>query len=306
MRTLRLFEVFGVALLLSIASGVAEAQLRPTTAEVTRATGRVETLRSGQAQWVAAGVGSRLAEGDQIRAFAGASADLSLPDRSTILVAENTRFAVTKLEYDGARERNMAFHVVAGKVRAQVERAAVQLVSARQSNFTISTPSGVAAVRGTVTVVFYDPAGGQALVFSLPSPGEDPSSARVTFFNFATGASQTLTGNQFITQIGNNPPSSPTPISNLSPAAQQQVQTAVNPATANNPQLTAPTVVIVSAAQLEAVLQQLGITPVGPTPTTTTTTTTSSLGRDISQNPTTQCSLICPTLPCPPNPEVCQ
>ena len=313
MRTVRPLHVFGVvlALLVMLASATAEAQLRASSAEVVRATGRVEVLKSGQTQWAAAPTGTRLAEGDQIRAFNGASADLSLPDGSTIFVAENTRFAVTKLEYDAqSRDRNAWFHLVAGKVRASVTRAAVQLVRARQANFSISTPTGVAAVRGTTPVVFYDPVTQQALVFSLPSPGEDPASARVTWFNFATGASQTFTGNSFITQVGSNPPSSPTPVSSLSPAAQAQIQTAVNQTTANSPQLTAPTVVIVSAAQIAAILQQLGIVPAGPTPGPPLgTPTTTSTGRDL-QNNLIGCiaphTLICPTSPCPPNPEVCQ
>ena len=43
-------------------------------------------------------------------------------------------------------------------VRAQVSQAAVSVVRARQSNFNISTPSGVAAVRGTIVVLAYNPA----------------------------------------------------------------------------------------------------------------------------------------------------
>lgn len=299
MRTVRPLHVVGVALALLtlLASATAEAQLRPSSAEVIRATGRVEALRSGQAQWAPAATGTRLVEGDQIRAFAGAWADLALPDGSTILVAENTRFAVTKIEYDAqSRERTAAFHLVVGKVRAQVAQAAVQLVRARQANFTISTPTGVAAVRGTTTVVFYNPDTQQALVFSLPSPGQDPAAARVTYFNFATGASQTFTGNQFITQVGSNPPSGATPVSNLSPQAQAQIRTAVNQATANSPQLTAPTVVIVSAAQIESILQQLGIVPVAGVETPTPPPDITSIGRDESQKPPPAPS--CATPPC--------
>ena len=308
MRTVRPLHAVGVglALVMVLAAAAAEAQLRPSSAEVTRFTGIVEARRSGQTQWTRAAVGTRLVEGDQIRAFAGASADLSMADGSTILVAENTRFAVTKLEYDTqSKERNAAFHVVVGKVRAQVTQAAVQLVRARQANFTISTPTGVAAVRGTTTVVFYNPDTQQALVFSLPSPGQDPSSARVTYYNFATGGSQTVVGNQFITQVGSNPPSGATPVSSLSPAAQAQIQTAINQATANSPQLTAPTVILVSAAQIEAILRALGIVPVSVTETSTAAPTTTTLGRDQSQNPPA-CTLVCSSYPCPPNPEVCQ
>jgi hypothetical protein len=278
----------------------AAAQLQNATAEVARVTGRTEVLRRNQAVWVPGSQGMRLAEGDQIRAFAGASADLNLPDGSTILVAENTRFAVTKIQYDAqTRQRQAAFHVVAGKVAARVNKAAVQLVRTRESNFTISSPAGVAAVRGTVTTVFYDPGTQQAVVFVLPSPGEPASLASVSYFSFATNTQVTVTGNQYITQTGTQPPSNPVPISTLPAGQQGQVTTAVNNATANSPALTATTVTLVTSAQIQQVLTTLGIqTPTGPPPSTPTTvitptgtTTTSTIGRD---------QQVCASEPCPP------
>src|SRR4051812_18248036 len=147
-------------------SAAAEAQMRAVSAEVVRATGRVDVMPKGQAAWTPATLGARLVEGDQIRAMAGGSADLNLPDGSTILVAENTRFAVTKLDYDtGNRDRDFSVHVVAGKVRAQVQQAGVTLARTRQSNFNISTPSGVAAVRGTIVIVAHNPDTKETLTF---------------------------------------------------------------------------------------------------------------------------------------------
>jgi hypothetical protein len=134
------------------------AQLQPAYAEVAQISGPVEVLKRGQTQWVTAADGARLVEGDQIRALAKGTAELRLADKSTIFVAENTRFAIVKLDHDAqSGARNSAFHLVVGKVRAEVTRASLQLVRTRQSNFTISTPLGVAAVRGTVMVVTYNP-----------------------------------------------------------------------------------------------------------------------------------------------------
>ncbi len=226
-----------VAAMVIAAWGQAQAQLRPASAEIVRATGRVELLAKGQAAWAPAAVGGRLVEGDQIRALAGSSADLNLPDGSVILVAENTRFAVSRLDYDAAsRDRNAAFHLAAGKVRAQVTRAAVQLARARQTNFTISTPSGVAAVRGTITVVAFNPDTAETLVFAFPSPGESASAARVTYTT-RSGHTVTVTGNNFVRQVGNQPPSRPTPVSTLSAAAQAAIHAAANQATANSQSL---------------------------------------------------------------------
>src|ERR1043166_1915295 len=83
----------GLGLLAVLAfSAAAEAQMRPVSAERARATGRVDLMPKGQAAWTPATVGARLVEGDQIRALAGGSADLNLPDGSPIPVAEQSRF----------------------------------------------------------------------------------------------------------------------------------------------------------------------------------------------------------------------
>src|SRR5437773_4181761 len=88
--------VLACAILLSLAHQ-AHAQMAPAQADIKTMTGRVEILRRGQAQWTAATAGAKLGQGDEIRTASGASAELELPDTTNILVAENTRFAVTKL-----------------------------------------------------------------------------------------------------------------------------------------------------------------------------------------------------------------
>jgi hypothetical protein len=132
--------------------------------------GRVEILRKGQSQWIPAVIGARLVEGDDIRAFSGAQAELTLPDTSTVQLAENSRLLMTKLEYDAQQQsRFVLMHLVVGKVRAAVAQTAITLVRARQSNFGISTPTAVAAARGTIVWVYTD--GTRSLVAVEPEPG---------------------------------------------------------------------------------------------------------------------------------------
>jgi len=137
--------------------GLAGAQAPPPGAELKRVIGRVEVLSKGQTQWIPAVVGAHLAEGDDIRAYQGASAEVLLPDTSTVVVAENTRLILTKMQYDTqSQSRFMLMHLVVGKVRATVAQAAISLARIRQSNFAISTPTAVAAARGTILWVFTD------------------------------------------------------------------------------------------------------------------------------------------------------
>jgi len=142
-------------LLAGPSSGIAQ-QSAPS-AELKRVVGRVEILSKGQTQWIPAVIGARLAEGDDIRAYSGATAELVLPDTSTVVLAENSRLLLTKMEYDPqSQSRLVLLHLVVGKVRATVAQAAVTLARVRQSNFAISTPTAVAAARGTILWVFTD------------------------------------------------------------------------------------------------------------------------------------------------------
>lgn len=139
------------------AAVLAQAQTQAGTAVVKTLTGQVEIQRKGQTQWLPATPGARLAEGDNIRAHAASSSVLDLPDGSTLFLAENSRIVMAKLEFDAQNQTRQALvHLAVGKVRAAVSQAAISLVKARQSNFTISTPTAVAAVRGTVLEVVYD------------------------------------------------------------------------------------------------------------------------------------------------------
>jgi hypothetical protein len=161
--------VLGVLLALPLADS-ALAQQAPASAELKRVIGRVEILRKGQTQWIPAVIGARLVEGDDIRAFSGAQAELALPDTSTVQLAENSRLLLTKLEYDQQQQsRLVLLHLVVGKVRAAIAQTAITLVRTRQSNFGISTPTAVAAARGTIVWIYTD--GTSTLVAVEPEPG---------------------------------------------------------------------------------------------------------------------------------------
>ena len=153
-----LLIVFGiVGLLLMDSPAPVMAQPTAPSAELKRVIGRVELLSKGQTQWIPAVVGARLAEGDDIRCYAGASAELALADTSTVMLSENSRLLLTRMEFDPqSQTRLMLLHLVVGKVKATVAQAAITLARVRQSNFAISTPTAVAAARGTILWVFTD------------------------------------------------------------------------------------------------------------------------------------------------------
>jgi hypothetical protein len=189
----------------------AAAQQAGASVELKRVVGRVEILRAGQTQWLPAVAGARLVEGDDIRAFSGASAELAFPDTSTVVLAENSRLLMTKLEFNQQQQsRLVLLHLAVGKLRAAIAQTAITLVRARQSNFAISTPTAVAAARGTIVWMFTD--GTTTVVAVQPEPGSQGS---IEFITRATGASLLLLAGSLTTD-GNPPVVIPVQFLNLS------------------------------------------------------------------------------------------
>jgi hypothetical protein len=276
--------VLGALIVLALPQG-SLAQQPAASAELKRVVGRVEILRKGQTQWLPAVIGAHLVEGDDIRAFSGASAELALPDTSTVVLAENSRLLVTKLEFDRQNQtRVVLLHLAVGKVRAAIAQASVALVRLRQSNFAISTPTAVAAARGTIVWVFTD--GQNTLVAVEPERGVLLPSRVDCIPLRGVPAGGTLKGQTIFSGSMSTDCGAPTPL-------QPQFLTLNNPATANDPSLAGGPVVVPSRV-LEAIALDLS------TPTSTTApvsfdttgsgtgagavTAPSTTGQDIQQN----------------------
>ena len=245
-RPLWIVSVVILATVLSMAlAPPAGSQQAPASAELKRVIGRVEILRKGQTQWIPAVIGARLVEGDDIRAFSGAQAELAMPDTSTVQLAENSRLLMTKLEYDAQQQsRFVLMHLVVGKVRAAIAQTAITLVRARQSNFGISTPTAVAAARGTIVWVYTD--GGTTLVAVEPEPGLriQPRIECITVSSTQQTRRQMVLAGYASTDCG------PTV------TAPPQLMTLANPLTAGTPLLNAPVAV---PANIEQLVTSLGL-----------------------------------------------
>lgn len=219
--------------LMLFAAETAEAQ---STAVVTGLTGQVRIIPKGETAWRPLQLGMRVAEGADIAAAAGGRAELRLPDGSTLMVVENTRFVVTKLDYDQQnRLRSSFFHLAAGKLRGFVNKAAATLVAARQANFAITTPTAVAAVRGTTVFASFDAATGQTTF--LVTEG-------VAMINFGGRVIQVSAG-QILQVSPATPPAQAAPAA-ATAAQVAQVTSTANPATAGTPVVLGATAVQVT------------------------------------------------------------
>ena len=267
--------------------GTAHAQVVPTQTEIKALTGRVEVLRRGQMQWLAATVGTKLSEGDEIRAWGAASAELLLPDATSIVVAENTRLAVTRVAVDPqSRSRVGVFHLAVGKVRAALAQSAIKLVQNRQSNFAITTPGGVAAARGTIFVVGYNAVTSQTLVAVVRG--------QVAFIDCITGNFRNIGVNQYTTLTGGQPMSGVVDTSALPEAVQNILNAPANPQTSGQRALEdrAPPGDCGDFGQLITLLTRVGLVS-GPPPAALPVVPTTTI--TLSPQP----ALTCNSDPCP-------
>lgn len=151
-----------------------------------------------------------LGGGDRIRVGKASAAELRLPDSSLIRIAQNTLFKVDKLELEEAtRARNSIFSLADGRIRAVIAEAVVTLLRARQSEFTINTPTAVAAARGTDMVVEHRVWAGTSTVYMLRGSG--------VLQERTTGGSVTLVAKQYARAL---PGLVPAPPAILPPEAQ--------------------------------------------------------------------------------------
>jgi hypothetical protein len=209
-----------MALQLVLCAWSEAAEVPQAAGVISHMAGRVEVLPRGQTTWQAARTGTRVSEGDQVRSLAGGNAELRLPDTSTVFVAENSRIAVTRLDFDAKNQmRSAFFHLAAGKLRGVGVRAAAAPVQTRQSNFAISTPTAVAAVRGTTLYASFDPTTNTATF--LVTDGV------AMIRDLATGHTVTVAAGQVFTHTPGQALSAPAP---ASPAEQAQITAEANPA----------------------------------------------------------------------------
>ena len=271
--------VIGALIVLALPH-VSHAQQAAAGAELKRVVGRVEILRKGQTQWVPAVVGAQLAEGDDIRAFSGASAELALPDTSTVVLAENSRLLLSKLEFDRQNQsRVVLLHLAVGKMKAVIAQASVGLVRLRQSNFAISTPTAVAAARGTIVWAWY--ANNYTLIAVEPERGVSLPSRVDCIPLKGVPAGGPLKGQAVFSGSMSTDCGAPTPIV-------PQFLTLSNPATANDPILGAA-VVGPPARAFEALgVDTLATSTSAPVSFSTTGgstgTSISTFGQDVRQN----------------------
>jgi len=130
------------------------------SASLSEVNGPAETLPAPNTQWVTASVGQQLAAGGGVKTGLNGRVRLDISDGTIVRVAPETQFTLETLSPELENPTTL-FLLDAGKVFIQVTK---ELGS---GSFELKTPSGVAAVRGSLMAVEYYPANGHLIATCL-------------------------------------------------------------------------------------------------------------------------------------------
>lgn len=144
--------VFALPLLIVITLGYLEAEAAPQTITLSKVRGVIEVIPMGKEEGYPAVEGARLNEGDTIRTFDGARAEVSFENVGVIYVNPSSRLTITTAQVDGETTQTETY-IAYGEMRAKVRKLAAN------SSFETHTPVAVAAVRGTEYKVYVDDSG---------------------------------------------------------------------------------------------------------------------------------------------------
>jgi uncharacterized repeat protein (TIGR01451 family) len=111
--------------------------------------GSVLVMKAGADTWVEALVGMSLELGDAVKSGDGSSAEITFFDGSTIELDAGTQVEVASLNITGTGSTTIGLKQVIGTTLSRV----TQLVDT-SSSYEVETPAGVAAVRGSVMLVY--------------------------------------------------------------------------------------------------------------------------------------------------------
>jgi uncharacterized repeat protein (TIGR01451 family) len=129
----------------------------PTDTPITHSTltmlsitqGNVFVLKAGTDRWIEAQVGMSLEPGDTIKSGDSSSAEITFFDGSTIELDAGTQLEVASLNITGTGSTTIKLKQAIGTTISRV----TQLVDSA-SSYEVETPAGVAAVRGSIMLVY--------------------------------------------------------------------------------------------------------------------------------------------------------
>jgi hypothetical protein len=145
------FSVFTIAMML-VAMQPARAEFKPSEAKITYMKGKVEVQRKGSESMVPAAMKMTVYPGDMVSTDDGSEAELKLSDGSILKLRDKSKLEIERMEKQKKPVTTInSFKLASGKILGSIRK-----LSSKNSKFTVSTPTAVAGIRGTVFGVFVE------------------------------------------------------------------------------------------------------------------------------------------------------
>ncbi len=127
-------------------------QFRPTEARLSFVKGKVEVQRVGAEAWTAGALKMRVYPGDKVSSEAESEAEITLDDGSVIKLKDKSLLVIERMEKQKKPLTTItAMRAMNGKILGCIKKLAT-----KESMFSVTTPTAVAGVRGTVFGVFVE------------------------------------------------------------------------------------------------------------------------------------------------------
>jgi hypothetical protein len=146
----RLVAVSLLLLELALATTPSLGEYKPTEAKLSFVKGKVEIQRAGGATWVPASLKMRVYSGDKVASEAESEAEITLDDGSVVKVKDKSTLVLERM----AKQKKPLATVTALRAMNGRVLGCIKKLASKESKFSVTTPTAVAGVRGTVFGVF--------------------------------------------------------------------------------------------------------------------------------------------------------
>jgi len=128
------------------------AAFKPVEAQVTFLKGKAEVLKTGTVVWAPAALKMRLGSGDRVSCQDSSEVEIKLDDGSFLKLRDRSLVEIERME----KQKKPFTAVTSIKAFSGKLLGCIRKLASKESKFSISTPTAVAGVRGTVFAVFVD------------------------------------------------------------------------------------------------------------------------------------------------------
>ncbi len=127
-------------------------EFKPSEAKLSFVRGRVEVQRQGSTAWTPASLKMRVYSGDKVSSDTSAEAEITLEDGSVLKLKDRSTLVIERM----AKQKRPLTTITSLRAMNGRVLGCIKKLASKESKFSVTTPTAVAGVRGTVFGVFVE------------------------------------------------------------------------------------------------------------------------------------------------------